>query len=89
MLENLCEKYHFFLAITRKTNSVFLAGAQTPWVKGLGQHVVNDPCSLRLLYQILLKLGERKLGCELVHGDDGAMPGEEADVGGGVVAQLD
>ena len=39
--------------------------------------------------QILLKLGERKLVRELVHGLDGAMPGEEAGVGGGVVAQLD
>ena len=66
-----------------------LAGTQLPWVKWLRQHVVDDPFSLRLLYQILLKLGERKLLHELVHGDDGAMPGVEACVRGGVVAQLD
>ena len=68
---------------------MFLADAQIPWVKGLRQHVVDDPFSLRLPYQILLKLGERKFFHELVHGSDGAMPGVEAGVGGGVVAQLD
>ena len=66
-----------------------LAGTQLPWIKWLRQHVVDDPFSLRLLYQILLKLGERKLLHELVHGGDGTMPGVETYVGGGVVAQLD
>ena len=69
--------------------AIALAGAQIPCIEGLRQHVVDDPCSLRLPYQILLKLGERKFFHKLVHGRDGALPGEEADVGGGIVAQLD
>ena len=69
--------------------AIALAGAQIPCIEGLRQHVVDDPCSLRLPYQILLELGERKLFHELVHGSDGAVPGVEAGVGGGVVAQLD
>ena len=44
---------------------------------------------MRIPDQILLKLGESKLVRELVHGHNGAMPGEETGVGGGVVAQLD
>ena len=69
--------------------AIALAGAQIPCVEGLRQHVVDDPCSLRLPNQILLKLGERKFFHKLVDGRDGALPGEEASVGDGVVAELD
>ena len=74
---------------TKKQIEIVSTGAQTSGIEGLGKHVVNDSCGLRFPDQILLKLGESKLVRELVHGHNGAMPGEEAGMGGGVVAQLD